>query len=45
MLRSIKKTKKTYLYSEHYKKEFTWVNDQGTRLMDSNKVEYSFSQK
>ena len=40
-----KENKKTYLYSEHYKKEFTWVNDQGTRLMDSNKVEYSFSQK
>ncbi|MDB1679853.1 MULTISPECIES: hypothetical protein [Enterococcus] len=40
-----KENKKTYLYGEHYKKEFTWVNDQGTRLMDSNKVEYSFSQK
>ena len=39
------KIKKTYHYGEHYKKEFTWVNVQGTRLMDSNKVEYSFSQK
>lgn len=40
-----KKNKKTSLYGDHYKKEFMWVNDQETRLIDSNKVEYSFNQK
>lgn len=35
--------KKTYLIGKDYKKEFTWVADNQTRLKDSFGVEYSFT--
>ncbi|OQO68301.1 hypothetical protein BH747_12415 [Enterococcus villorum] len=37
--------KKTYLYGDEYKKEFNWVDNEGKRLIDSNKVEYSFTKE
>lgn len=40
-----KDMKKTFIYAENYKKEFTWMDDQGKRLVDSNKIEYSFNKE
>lgn len=40
-----KKNEKTVIYADDYKKEFTWLDDQGNRLVDSNKIEYSFTKE
>lgn len=33
---------KTTLYGKDYENEFSWVNQDGTRIKDANAVEYSF---
>lgn len=32
----------TTIYGKDYKNEFSWVNEEGTRIKDTNSVEYSF---
>lgn len=43
--KSTRKTRKQRFKVISIKKEFSWVDDQGNRLVDVNQVEYSFSKE